>query len=260
MFMRALRTQARVIYALLMREIITRYGRHNIGFLWLFVEPAIFTLGVMALWSVIKGGHSGEDAIPVAAFAMTGYSMVLLWRNMSLRCVKAIEPNLALMYHRNVKVLDIFIARCLLEFFGATGSFIVISSVLTFLGVMPLPYDFLMVVSAWVLMAFFAVALGLVVGVASERSELFERVWHVCTYLLFPLSGAVFMVEWMPEKMQKIILWVPMVHGTEMIRHGYYGDLIVTHENPFYLFVFSLVMMFFGLTLVRDVSKRVEPS
>ena len=27
--------QLRVIHALVMREVLTRYGRHNIGFLWL---------------------------------------------------------------------------------------------------------------------------------------------------------------------------------------------------------------------------------
>ena len=41
--------QLRVIWALLLRESLTRYGRHNIGFLWLFVEPMLFTLGVRML-------------------------------------------------------------------------------------------------------------------------------------------------------------------------------------------------------------------
>ena len=31
--------QRRVVWALTLREILTRYGRHNIGFLWLFAEP-----------------------------------------------------------------------------------------------------------------------------------------------------------------------------------------------------------------------------
>ena len=44
--------QKRVISALLMREILTRYGRHNIGFLWLFAEPMIFTVGVTVLWNI----------------------------------------------------------------------------------------------------------------------------------------------------------------------------------------------------------------
>src|SRR6476619_6676710 len=98
--------QRRVIWALLLREILTRYGRHNIGFLWLFVEPMLFTLGVTGLWT-ITGLHRASD-LPITAFALTGYSTVLLWRNMPNRCVGAVSPNSALMYHRNVRVIDIY--------------------------------------------------------------------------------------------------------------------------------------------------------
>lgn len=60
-----------VILALLMREVLTRFGRHNIGFMWLFVEPMLFTLGVTALWTATKSVH-GSD-LPIVAFAITGY-------------------------------------------------------------------------------------------------------------------------------------------------------------------------------------------
>ena len=62
------RVQKRILGALLVREILTRYGRHNIGFLWLFVEPMIFTLGVTALWTATKSVH-GSD-LPIVAFAL----------------------------------------------------------------------------------------------------------------------------------------------------------------------------------------------
>jgi len=48
-FLRSLVIQTRVIGALVMREIITRYGRHNIGFMWVFVEPMMFTGGVLGM-------------------------------------------------------------------------------------------------------------------------------------------------------------------------------------------------------------------
>src|SRR5512139_3637515 len=99
------RIQRRVLGALLMREILTRYGRHNIGFLWLFVEPMLFTTGVTTLWTLTKSVHG--SSLPIVAFALTGYSSVLLWRNMPARCINAIYPNLSLMYHRNVRVIDI---------------------------------------------------------------------------------------------------------------------------------------------------------
>ena len=33
-FMDSLKVQLRILWALFMREVLTRYGRHNIGFLW----------------------------------------------------------------------------------------------------------------------------------------------------------------------------------------------------------------------------------
>lgn len=251
------RIQLRVIGALLMREIITRYGRHNIGFLWLFVEPMMFTLGVMTLWIAAKMDHG--NSIPIVAFAITGYSSVLLWRNSASRCSKAIEPNLSLMYHRNVKVLDIFTSRLILEIMGATVSIIVLTLFFSSIGWMEMPKDILIVMEGWILLSWFSVALGLIVGALSERSEMFERVWHVATYLLFPLSGAVFMVHWIPKAAQDVLLWLPMIHGTEMIRHGFFGNIIPTYENPLYFASVNLILTFIGLALVRETGRRVEP-
>lgn len=41
------RIQKRVIWALVLREIITRYGRKGLGIVWFVAEPAMFILGVM---------------------------------------------------------------------------------------------------------------------------------------------------------------------------------------------------------------------
>ena len=53
-FVESLMIQVRVVGALLMREIITRYGRNNIGFLWLFVEPLLLTLVIVLLWKFLR--------------------------------------------------------------------------------------------------------------------------------------------------------------------------------------------------------------
>ena len=128
LFRRALGIQLRVIGALLMREIITRYGRDNIGFLWLFVEPMMFTMGVTAVFSL----RHGNGPLPIIPFALTGYSTILLWRNGSNRCAKAIQPNMALLYHRQVTILDLFAARLLLEVAGATVSLVTLLSIVIF--------------------------------------------------------------------------------------------------------------------------------
>ncbi len=255
--LRSLDIQRRVIGALFLREIITRYGRHNIGVLWLVMEPMLFTLGVTALWTVAKM-HTMVD-IPIVAFAITGYSSVLLWRNAASRCSKAIEPNLSLMYHRNVKVIDIFLARVLLEIVGGIASLTVLTVAFSSIGAMSWPVDLAVVVSGLLLLAWFSIAIGLIVGAVSERSEAFERVWHIFTYLLFPLSGAVFMVYWLPQPAQHLVLMLPMVHATEMIRHGYFGGIVPTYENPGYFAACNMILTLAGLALARETGRRVQP-
>ncbi|TXF10926.1 ABC transporter permease [Pelomicrobium methylotrophicum] len=249
--------QCRVIGALLMREIITRYGRHNIGVLWLIVEPMLFTLGVATLWHLAKL-HVLSN-IPIIAFAITGYSSVLIWRNATSHCSKAIEPNLALMYHRNVKVIDIFASRVILEIIGATASFTILTVFFASVGAMQWPQDLIPVFGGWFLLCWFAFAFGFIVGALSERTEAIERTWHIVTYLLFPLSGAVFMVHWLPEGARDALLWLPMVHGVEMIRHGFFGNIVPTYEDPGYFATVNALTTLIGLILVRECGRRVQP-
>ncbi|KVM73360.1 sugar ABC transporter permease [Burkholderia gladioli] len=256
-FPRSLNIQRRVVGALLMREIITRYGRHNIGFLWIFFEPMMFTLGVLALWTAIKATHG--SSLSITSFAVTGYSSVLLWRNCANRCALAIMPNQALLYHRNVRVIDLFFARLLLEVGGTTMSFAFLTIFFVSMGMMAPPSDITLVLGAWLHLAAFGCSLGLIIGALSERSEAVERIWHTIAYLLFPLSGAVFMVEWLPQKYQQVVLLLPMVHGTEMLRSGYYGALVQPHYNIAYMITSDMILLLIGLYLVRDASKRVEP-
>lgn len=252
---RSLAIQFRVIGALLMREVLTRYGRHNIGFLWLFVEPMIFTLGVTTLWVVTRGLHG--MSLPIIPFAVTGYSSVLMWRNSASRCAKAIEPNLSLLYHRNVTVLDLFLARLILEITGATTALVVLSALLIATGWMELPDDVLTMTGGWLLLAWFATGLGLIVGALTERSEAFERIWHIMTYLAFPISGAFFMVEWLPKHAQDLALWVPMINGVEMMREGYYGSAVKAHYSIAYMVLVNIEMLLVGLLLVHRTKNLV---
>ena len=252
-----LKIQIRVIGALLMREVLTRYGRHNIGFLWLFVEPMLFTLGVTALWVVTKTAHGSN--MPIVAFALTGYSSVLVWRNTVSRTAGAIMPNLSLMYHRNVHVIDVFASRIILEIFGAGTSFVVLTIFFLSINWILVPDNILEVDFRWSMLAWFGASLALFIGSISERSEIVEKIWHPVSYLLFPLSGAGFMVDWLPSQAQKVVSYLPMVHGVEILREGFFGSMVHAHYSVSYMFSCNLVLTLFGLAMERDVSRRVEP-
>jgi ABC-type polysaccharide/polyol phosphate export permease len=239
-----------------MREVITRFGRENLGVLWLVAEPMIFTLGVAGMWSIMGMHHS--SAIPVVAFAVTGYSSVLMWRNSVGQVMHSIDGNKPLLYHRNVRVLDVMLTRLVLEMGGASGSLIVLSTIFIYLGKMPLPEDPLIVIFGWLMLAWLGSALSIFLGALAATSELAHRIWHPISYLLFPLSGAAFMVDWMPRSMQPYILLVPMVHGTELLRRGWFGHVVVTHESVGYLASVCLVLSLGGLLILREVARKLE--
>ena len=249
--------QRRVIGALLMREVITRFGRHNIGFLWLFVEPMLFTVGVAGIWSLIGMGHGHGISFPV--FALTGYSSVLLWRNSATRATHAIEANMALIHHRNVRILDIFIARVILEIVGTTISFMALGCIFWALGFMEPPAHVLQVVEGWLVLAWFGTALAIFVGSISGRSDVVEKLWSPISYLLFPLSGAAFMVEWLPPVFRTVVLWLPMVHGLEILRGGFFGAAVDAHFDRSYVLSACLVLTLVALAQCRIVSRQIIP-
>ncbi|MGE0310867.1 MAG: ABC transporter permease [Lautropia sp.] len=247
--------QRRVIRALLLREMITRFGRENLGVLWLVAEPMVFTLGVAALWSASGAKHG--SSLPIIAFAITGYSSVLMWRNTVSRCAGGIRDNANLLYHRNVRVIDVFATRILLEACGATGSFAVLTLIFVSTESIELPVDALTVVAGWAMLAWFGGALALLIGSATTFSHLVEKIWHPLSYLLFPLSGAAFMVDWLPPGARDLVLLLPMVHGVEMIREGYFGDVVRTHHDMGYMAVCNLVLTLAALLAMHACARRV---
>ena len=131
-FFKSLAIQWRVIRALVLREIITRCGRHNIGFFWIFIEPAMFTIGITQIWVHIH--WRSTPGLPVAAYCFTGYSTILLWRNSGNRCSTAVTPNLGLLYHRNVCIIDFVASRVILEIAGCATAFTLLTFVFMAVG------------------------------------------------------------------------------------------------------------------------------
>lgn len=178
---------------------------------------------------------------------------------MPARTIGAIEPNLALMFHRNVRIFDILFARLLLEAAGATMSFVILSFVFLGLEWMSPPEDILKIAGGWLMLTWFGFALGLLLGAVSEHSELVDKFWHPFSYFLFPLSGAVFLVDALPLEMQKVVAWIPVVHCVEMVRDGYFGSHFHAVYNMSYVAAVNLFLSIMALSQIRVIAKKVVP-
>ena len=75
------------------------------------------------------------------AFVATGYIPLVLFRTSISRSVGALTANASLLYHRQVKILDLVLVRFIIEFIGHSMAYIFIASLLIAVSEFPVPTD-----------------------------------------------------------------------------------------------------------------------
>jgi len=247
--------QVRVIGALMVRELTTRFGRENIGFLWIMVEPLLFAVLVAIFWRAAKGPFDfGVDIIP---FVVTGYIPMVLFRTCIGRGVKSFTANGGLMYHRQIKVLDLLLVRFLIELIGHMMAYLFVGTVLGAFGYFPWPHDVGFIILGGFYYALFTFSVMLVVASLSEMSETIEKLVPVTTYLMVPFSGAFFLVSALTPDAANAVLYSPAVHGMEMMRYGVFGPSVDPRYSYIYPLAFNLPCLLLGLVLCRTVRRRL---
>jgi capsular polysaccharide transport system permease protein len=257
-FRKSLAIQTRTMNALAIRFMVTRYGRENLGFLWVVIEPMILCVGVMIVWSFLKGDR--EHNVSVVAFAFSSYMPLTVQRHVMscgiymLRMTKA-----ALLTHRYITQLDGLISRMFMEFIGATAACLLIYFILTTVGLMEPAHDVGTMLIGWCMMGCIGAGFACLYAGASEFSEIPEKFFQPVQYFLLPVSGTFFMVDWLPSGAQHYVTYIPMVSAFEMFRSGLFGPSITAHYFPFYGFACAAIMVAVGLLLIEWVSDRVQP-
>lgn len=249
------RLQFRVITALFLRELHTRFGRANLGYLWMVGEPMMFCVGVTLMWSMIRPAR--EHGLAITAFVITGYVPLTMWRHSVMRSVKAFESNGSLLFHRQVTPLDIIVARLILEVYGACITFVMLAGGAMLLGYMELPADLKLVYLGMFEAILFSVATALIFASLSEQTEAIEKTISVISYLSLPFSGAFTMVDWVPVTFQRILLYSPQVHSFEMIRKGWFGPSVVAHYDIFYASWCNGLLLISGIALTLRVKRYI---
>jgi len=249
------RSQRRVIGALMIRELVTRFGRENIGFLWMMVEPLLFAILVGFLWRLMKGPE--DHGISVFAFVATGYIPLTLFRHCATRSIRVINVNSSLMYHRQIKLQDFIFVRVLIEVIGGCMAYVFIATVLGLIGEFPVPADMGAFLLGWLLYCVFVLALCMVMAPLSEMSDVLEKILPVATYIQIPASGAFNMMSWLTPQAQNALYYSPFVHPMELMRYGVFGARVNAKWDLSVTIVWTVVFMAIGLILCRRIRRNL---
>ncbi len=258
-FLGALRVQMRVIGALILRELHTRYGRENVGYLWMFLEP-------MLLASVIgllhyETGHTayGNDLKPLP-FGVIGYTTFILFRGIVNRSEGVIEANAPLLYHRSVTVLDMILARAVLEFASVFMTFAIIMALIISVGMADSPARPLYLMLGWFLMWWYCLGHSLIITAITYENRTAGRLVHPYTYFMTGLSGAFYQVKWLPPTVREWASWLPTTSIFETVRYGYFDSCSDEYAYYGYTCAVCLISTWIGLVLMRRMRDKIHLS
>jgi capsular polysaccharide transport system permease protein len=242
----------RVIGALMIREMHSRFGKSRFGYLSLFVEPLLLG-GAIGLVHQTQGGDRMRGSFE---FFSIGYVLFFVFRGIITRAHSTIASGTSLLYHRQVTLPDLFYARHAVEAIACAGVMVVFLLGVVAVGGEP-PDSWGKVLVALLLMMLLGQGIALISGAATSEWHGLERALHVAVYLLMPISGLFFMVDWLPDWLQEWALLVPTVHVFEMLRDGQFGDRFRAIYELDYLLGWILVTHLIGLAGLRVARRRI---
>ncbi len=249
--------QLQVVHSLVLRETRTRFGAHQLGYLWALLEPLMWIGTFWAMYTVAHRRIShGLDAVPFLATGIITYE--LFSKNVS-RIGEAINGNKALLFYPQVQPIDLVLARVALETATLSAVFIVIMAGWgLYLGELPQAADLLQTMLGLGLSALLGATLGLFLCMLGVLSNAVERLRGPLLRPFFWISGIFFTLDDAPGQAREALLYNPVLHVVELVRAGWFASYDSPEADPFYVLGFILLFGAIGLLLERVVRRRIE--
>jgi capsular polysaccharide transport system permease protein len=247
---------ARVLFALLMREMTTRFGRSAGGYLWALIEP----VGFIALLSLVFSqiAHTPPIGRSFPLFYATGYIAFSFYNDIAALTSRAVLVNRPLLNYPVVTPLDTILARFLLQALtGLAVAGVVFSGILAVFAdqvrLQPIP-----LISAFALAGFLGVGVGLVNTTLFALSKSWELVYGVISRPLFLISAVFFTFESLPAVARDVLWWNPLIHLVGLMRAGFYPIYDDSHISILYVLALALGLTVGGLVLMLAFAKKLS--
>jgi capsular polysaccharide transport system permease protein len=247
--------QKSVVFALFLRELKTRFGTYKFGYAWLLIEPMAHIIVLSLIFSQVRDRALFGIDFPV--FIVTGIIPFLMFKNITLRVMEGVDANRALFAYRQIRPMDTFTARTLLDAFLSVAVYALILVGMAWVGLdVPLadPFSLIFLMAMLVLMG---LGLGMILCVFTHYMPEAKTLVRIAFLPLYLLSGIIFPIAAIPREYLPILLWNPLVHAIELMRGAFFGQYRVLPDISLLVVgMTALVLLFFGLAWYRN--KRRE--
>jgi capsular polysaccharide transport system permease protein len=206
-----------VIFALFAREVRTGFN-DKFGIAWAVVQPVAFIF----LLSFLRSMFGGEEThtIPTFTFMAIGILFIQSFLQTMAGSAGAIRKNKALFAFRQVQPISAVLAGALFEILVKIFVVIGIIILMYFMGIELHISNPLLFLACFLLLWIFAVALGLLFGIAELFVTEVGKVRQLVERPMFFISGTFFSLQDIPREYWHFLYWNPVLHAIELTRYA----------------------------------------
>lgn len=252
----ALATQGRVIVALILREMRTRFGQSQIGYAWAMSEPMVHILALTLIATALQRRPAIGDSTEV--FMFCGILPFLLVRNISTKTAVAVSSNGPLLTYPLVKPVDTFLARILLETLTMMVSAVLTGLIFLAIGIDVWPDDSLNYLIAFAV----TMLLGAGIGVASAVVISVFSVWRTVLGWLFRViyftSGVFVVIDDLPPGVRDILALNPLAHCVAWFHTAQFEEYNSLILDKSYVILWGAGLLTFGFTAERALRRWTQ--
>jgi capsular polysaccharide transport system permease protein len=238
--------QQSVIFALFIRELRTRFGSYKGGYIWLLVEPISHIVVLTLMFAYVR--QREFFGVDIEVFLVTGIVPFLLFKNVALRVMDGVDANRGLFSFRQIKPMDVFIARALLDALISVAVFSLMLIGLAWLG-FDVPFrDPLTVAAVYALLILMGLGVGMILSVVGHYMPEAKTIIRLMMMPLYLLSGIIYPASRMPHELLPYLLWNPLLHAIELIRGAFFVHYhTVAGLSAGYVVMSTLALLALGL-------------
>ncbi|WP_243611661.1 ABC transporter permease [Shimia aestuarii] len=248
-------TAVRVIAALILREMATRYGRSPGGYVWAFLEPLGGIIILSYAFSLLLRTPSLGTSFLL--FFAAAYLPLQAYSNVAGATQHALSYSKALLRYPVVSWIDAILARFLLN--GLTSSlvtYVLLTGILAFSETRSV-LDFVPLFQAVGLALLVGLGVGTFNSVIEGFFPIYQRIWQIISRPLFLASGLFYIYEELPKLAQDILWFNPLMHISGLMRTGVFTTYHPEYISKTYVLVFGLFFAFFGFLLLRRFHRDI---
>ena len=243
-------TAARVVMALMLREMTSKYGRTPGGYVWAILEPvAMISVFAFATALIMRTPSLGNSFI---VFYASGYLPFTQYRSLESVVTKAIPYSRGLLRYPVVTWMDAILARFTLNLLTNVlnsilimGGFIYLAADSTYVKLGPM-------VEAMSLAAFLALGYGTLNALLVGIWPIWSTFYKIITRPLLLASAVLYTVEDLPPFAADILWYNPIVHVTGLMRSGVFTTYDPQYVSIPYVVGMSMLPLAIGLLFLRN--------